>query len=199
MQLTAVRMAIATAAMTLPASVSPAAAPGALDGRTGKDGREEISQFHEVAREDHGHRRHPARLNDPEEAPAVQKGDDGMVRLAQERVLSADVRAPPDEVRVHKAARQAHHPAQNPRDEDEFGRMHDLGDVVRDHEDAGPDHAAHDQHRDVEKAERPGQRRGIARFGDFGGNQLRVQGCLGTGAVLRFAGAAVSPATGQMR
>ena len=116
-----------------------------------------------------------------------------MVRLAQERVLSADVREPPDEVRVHKAARQAHHPAQNPRDQDECGRMHDLGDVVRDHEDAGSDHAAHDQHRDVEQAERPGQRRvgigrGIARFGDVGGNQLRVQGCLGRGAVLRCAG-----------
>jgi hypothetical protein len=47
-----------------------------------------------------------------------------MVRLAQEGILVADLGAPPAEVRVDESARQGHYPAQDPRPQDERGRVH---------------------------------------------------------------------------
>src|SRR5207249_9809603 len=77
----------------------------------------------------------------------------GVERVAQIRVLAADLRPERGQLRVDEGARQRDEAAHDPRPQDQEGRVDLPRDHVGVHEDAGADDAAHHDHGGVEQPE----------------------------------------------
>ncbi len=69
-------------------------------------GQGRAGQLREVAREGDGDRRHPSRLHDEQQRPAVEERDRRVEGFAQVRVLPADLRAARGQLGVDERARE---------------------------------------------------------------------------------------------
>ncbi len=80
-----------------------------------------------------------------------------MERLAEIRVLPADLGPSRRELRVDERARERDGAARDPREQNQERRVNLPRDDVRVNEDARPDDAAHHDHRRVEHTQTPRQ------------------------------------------
>ena len=121
----------------------------------------------EIAGEGDGAGGHAAGLDDEQQSPSVDEGQQRVVRLAQVRVLPADPRPASRELGVNEGAGERDEPAHGPGQEDLERSVDAARDHRRVHEDAGADDPSHHDHRGIEEAEPPqedggrgGRRRG---------------------------------------
>jgi hypothetical protein len=113
----------------------------------------EVKEPDEVLGQHHRDGSHGSRLDQEQQRPALQEGDERMEGVAKVGILPAHARHDRRQLGEHEGAGQGDQAARRPRGQDQDRRPYDLGHEIRVDEDAAADDGGEHDHRGAEEPE----------------------------------------------